>query len=245
MFPSYQETIPPTLAAASDSTPSSMRAFTGNQAAFFDVDKTLVRVNTGSLFVRRRLRNGDGSWLEFLKVTKWIIQYNFGFLDAGILTKKILQSLKGIEESAFRAFCHDLFVQDIRPRITDAARQEVAQRQREGHICAILSATTPYISEPVAKDLGIEHVLCTHLKVVDGRFSGEYEPPLCYGPGKVKAAEQWAKSHNVDLENSSFYSDSVTDLPMLERVGEPRVINPDPRLRFHAKSKGWRTNKWK
>ena len=68
---------------------------------------------------------------------------------------------------------------------------------------------------------------------------------LCYGPHKVRFAERWAEEHGVDLAHSAFYTDSVSDLPMLQRVGEARVINPDPRLRVLARRHGWRVETWR
>ena len=73
----------------------------------------------------------------------------------------------------------------------------------------------------------------------DGRFTGEAVRPVCYGAGKIYWAERFAQRHGIDLERSYFYTDSITDLPVLERVGEPRVVNPDPRLRRAAVRRGW------
>jgi phosphoserine phosphatase len=73
---------------------------------------------------------------------------------------------------------------------------------------------------------------------------GTHIKPACYGNGKVHWAEQFAREHGVNLDQSWFYTDSYTDLPMLERVGVPRVINPDARLRRHARKRGWATESW-
>jgi len=75
--------------------------------------------------------------------------------------------------------------------------------------------------------------------VRDGRFTGEAVRPVCYGAGKIYWAERFATAQGVDLGRSYFYTDSITDLPVLERVGEPRIVNPDPRLRRVAARRGW------
>jgi putative phosphoserine phosphatase/1-acylglycerol-3-phosphate O-acyltransferase len=75
--------------------------------------------------------------------------------------------------------------------------------------------------------------------VRDGRFTGEAERPVCYGAGKIYWAERFAAAEGIDLDRSYFYTDSITDLPVLERVGEPRVVNPDLRLRRVAARRGW------
>jgi putative phosphoserine phosphatase/1-acylglycerol-3-phosphate O-acyltransferase len=103
----------------------------------------------------------------------------------------------------------------------------------------ILTGATRYLAEPVAADLGIEHVLVTQLVVRDGRFTGEVIRPVCYGAGKTYWAERFAAGREIDLGRSYFYTDSITDLPVLERVGEPRIVNPDPRLGRVAARRGW------
>ena len=92
-------------------------------------------------------------------------------------------------------------------------------------------------SSRLAAHLGIEHAICTRLHVADGIFDGTHMRPACYGAGKVHWAEAFAREHGVDLASSFFYTDSYSDLPMLERVGVQRVVNPDTRLRRHAQAR--------
>ncbi len=109
----------------------------------------------------------------------------------------------------------------------------------------ILTSATRFLAGPLARAMDIEHVLCTRLEERDGLFSGAHCPPACYGVGKVSHAERFAEEHGIDLDVSYFYSDSFTDLPMLERVGQPRVVNPDPRLRRRALGLGWESQQWR
>jgi putative phosphoserine phosphatase/1-acylglycerol-3-phosphate O-acyltransferase len=104
---------------------------------------------------------------------------------------------------------------------------------------AILSSTTNYLADPLAADLGIEHLLVSRMVVRDGVLTGEVQRPLCYGAGKIHWARLFAAEHGVDLAESYFYTDSVTDVPMLELVGHPQVVNPDPLLRRLARRRGW------
>lgn len=90
----------------------------------------------------------------------------------------------------------------------------------------------------------VEHVVATELEVTGGQFTGRIKPPMSYGQGKVVLAEKLAQLHGVSLEKATFYSDSVTDLPLLERVGTPVAINPDGRLRRVAERRGWRIETW-
>jgi len=212
-------------------------------AAFFDVDKTLVRVNTGRLNMRHRVATRQAGPREVLRFTRWMTQYQLGVVDVREVTTKALGPMRGVEEARFRAEMNGWYEAYVRRHVSLEGRREVIRRRAAGAIPVILSASTPYAVEPLAADLGIEHVLCTTLEVREGRFTGRPER-LCYGPDKVRLAEEWARTHGVDLRASSFYTDSVSDLPMLERVGEPRVVNPDPRLRVRAASRRWPVEKW-
>jgi HAD superfamily hydrolase (TIGR01490 family) len=219
-------------------------------AALFDVDRTLVTVNTARLYVQWRLaeaRLGQHkvSWLDYARVTKVLVQYALGTLEPEGAARHAFQTVRGYNEAQMRAECLAWYVRVVRPHISDRGRHEVAQKRSEGHVCAILSASTPYLTEPLAEDLGIEHVLCTRLEVDDGVFTGGWEAPLCYGTGKVERAQKWALDHGVDLARSTFYTDSISDLPMLEAVGAPRVVNPDPRLRLLAARRRYPVESWK
>jgi phosphoserine phosphatase len=91
----------------------------------------------------------------------------------------------------------------------------------------------------LGKYLGVPHVLATRLEVNGGLFTGNYVPPLCFRRGKVFWAEKFAKDLGGNLQDSTFYTDSITDLPLLEAVRDPRVVNPDLKLRAVARKRGW------
>ena len=213
-------------------------------AAFFDMDKTLLKVNSATHWVRWQVRNKEAPASDLLRLAGWLLQYKFGVLDVDTLARKSAAPYKGVNEDQLRAkiaaWVHDEIVQTINP----LAVTELNRRRDEGQICVLLTSATVYASEPIAKLVGIDHVLCSRLEVSDGTLTGNFRPPLCYGTGKVVAAKKWALEHNVDLARSSFYTDSVSDRSMLELVGEPRVINPDPPLYLLAKMKNWRVDHW-
>ncbi len=214
------------------------------RAAFFDLDRTLVRVNTGPLYVRWRIRRRQMGVSDLLRVSFWSLQYTLGVIDADAVSRAAAATLAGVDEAAFRRECAAWVEAEVLEHITRAAREELVRRRDEGLVCALLTTTSPYVADPVAAHLGIEHVLCSRMAVRDGVFTGEVEPPLCYGPGKVARAREWAADAGVELGRSVFYTDSVSDLPMLETVGEPRVVNPDPRLFALARQRGWPVTRW-
>ena len=214
------------------------------QAAFFDLDKTLVRVNTGRLYAKWRYSRGESSLREVLRVAKWMAQYTMGVVDAQAITEKAMQSLVGVSEAQFQEEMREWFFACVVSEITDAARQTVLRYQKEEIPTVVLSASSNYACDLLAKELRIPHVVSTQLELVDGCFTGR-AIELCYGPAKLKMASSWAATHDVDLSISSFYTDSISDLPMLLAVGNPQVINPDPRLRRAAKRYGWTVQQWR
>ena len=110
---------------------------------------------------------------------------------------------------------------------------------------AIVTGASSYAARPLARRLAIPHVVSSELEVDPaGVFTGRFVPPLAVGAGKVVRALRFAEAHRFALEEATFYTDSYTDLPLLERVAEPVVVNPDPRLRRIAKKRGWRIERW-
>ncbi len=214
------------------------------RAAFFDMDKTLVRANTGVLYARWRVRQKRMPARELARVLSWSLQYTMGVVDAEAVSRFAARTLTGVDESVFAEECLQWFRDDVLPRVAERARAEVEAKKREGYVLAILSGSSPYAAEPLATELGIPHVLCTRLEVQGGRFTGEVLAPLAFGEGKVTLASAWARTHGVDLRKSVFYTDSISDLPMLEEVGDARIVNPDPRLRWTARRRGWPIERW-
>ncbi|MEM7513592.1 MAG: 1-acylglycerol-3-phosphate O-acyltransferase, partial [Bacteroidota bacterium] len=130
---------------------------------------------------------------------------------------------------------------DERPAIAPLAcgPPSVVHKLAKGHTVAIISAATPYQVNPVARDLNIKHVMCTRMEVEDGKFTGNIVEPACWGEGKAHAALDLTKEYDLDLTKSYFYTDSASDAPLLELVGNPRPINPDTKLSALAFKNNW------
>jgi HAD superfamily hydrolase (TIGR01490 family) len=213
-------------------------------AAFFDMDRTLIRANTGSLYIKWLRARGEISRLRMLQAMAWIAQYKLSVLDMETVTAKVTLTIAGQRESEMIEKCMEFFHRHVEHDVAPKGLEALDAHRRDGHVVAILSSSTPYVTEPLARHLGIEHVLCTRLTIRDGLFDGTHVKPACYGSGKVHWAEAFAREHDVDLSRSFFYTDSYSDLPMLERVGVQRVVNPDTRLARHARKVGWTVEEW-
>jgi len=208
-------------------------------AAFFDIDGTLIARNSASLYMRHLRRTGQARRRDLARTLYYVWRYKLGLLDIERAVAVSLGWIRGRDEAAVRADCEAWYRGMVRRHLRPAMAATVEAHRRAGHLLVILTSATRYLAEPVAADLGIEHLLVTQLLVRDGRFTGEAVRPVCYGAGKIYWAERFATAQGVDLGRSYFYTDSITDLPVLERVGEPRIVNPDPRLRRVAARRGW------
>ena len=215
------------------------------RAALFDMDRTLVRRETASLYVRYQRSIGEATWRDSARVLVWVTQYTLGVIDAPAVAAKAMRQLAGMSETVMAARCDDWFRTWVEPHVADLGRAAVRFHKDRGDVLAIVTGATPYAARPLARRLGIEHVVASELEVdAQGRFTGRVVDPLCYGHGKVERAERLAKTLGFEVAEASFYSDSFTDLPLLERVAEPIVVNPDARLRRVAKRRGWRIEAW-
>jgi HAD superfamily hydrolase (TIGR01490 family) len=214
------------------------------RAALFDLDRTLVRVNTTSQYVRFQREAGLATWRDSLKMTIWLARYTVGLIDAQAIAEKALAQFEGQTEAQMIDDCERCYLKYVREHVSASGRNAVEKHRAAGDFVAIVTGTTPYAAGPVARELGIEHMVCSELEVTAGAFTGKVRKPLAYGPGKVVLTERLAERLGFLLEDATFYTDSITDLPLMERVRQPVAINPDPRLRRIAKSRGWPIEIW-
>ena len=208
-------------------------------AAIFDFDGTIIAGYSATSFIREQVRRGDLTPRQLAEILGAMTSFGLGNLGFSGMMAVNAQFMRGIEENTYKEVGEKLYSKQIARLIYPESRALVEAHLARGHTVAIISSATPYQVEPAAADLGIEHVLCSHLEVADGKFTGSAVKPLCFGQGKVDAAEDLAKRNGCHLEHSFFYSDSADDLLLLERVGYPRVLNPNGKLEKIAAQKGW------
>ena len=209
------------------------------------MDRTLLRVDSARLYTQFRRDRGEASLMDALRVAVWATQYTLGIIDAPKVARQALRSFQGRAETWLQESCVEWFPKYVLPEVQQAGRDAVKKHRDAGDFVAIVTGATRYVAEPVAAELGIEHVICSELELdVEGCFTGRVVEPLCYGSGKIARAAKVAEREGFLLEEASFYSDSITDLPLLEAVKLPIVINPDRRLRKIATQRGWPIEAW-
>ncbi|MFK7907649.1 MAG: HAD-IB family hydrolase, partial [Chitinophagales bacterium] len=207
--------------------------------AFFDLDRTLISGYSATEFFRSRILSRQMSPKEAVAQFLGVLVYAMGNRDFSGLISVSTRGISGMEEQRFIDVGEEVYLKHLAHTIYPESRALVAAHLAKGHTVAIISAATPYQVNPIARDLGVEHVMCTRVEVKNGRFTGKMIEPTCWGDGKAYYAQQLAGEHKLDLNKSYFYTDSIEDLPLLESVGHPRPMNPDAKLAALAFKRGW------
>ncbi len=213
--------------------------------AFFDVDKTLLSVNSASLWVRRELAAGNLSRLQALRAGFWVTLYHLGFARMDDVLNEAVATLKGRVEREVIEHTLAFYRADVKHTIQPAARAAIQRHKERGDLVFLLTSSSNYLSAPLADELQIDGFLANRFVVDGGRFTGLAVQPLCFGAGKVQHAQVVAEKLKIKLKECSFYTDSASDLPMLEAVGVPVAVDPDPRLRRIARRRGWAIEAWR
>lgn len=212
--------------------------------AFFDLDRTILRVNSGSLWVKAELRLGYLTRFQAARAAVWIAGYHLGFSRMEPLLLEAIESLAGSSEEEIVGRTKRFYAEELADQYRPGARTAVAQHRAQGDVLALLTSSSPYLSAPVQAELGIPHTLCNRFAVEGGRFTGKPDGPLCFGPGKLLHARAFAEARGERLEDAAFYTDSASDLAVMEAVGRPVAVHPDPSLRRIARRRGWPIVDW-
>jgi putative phosphoserine phosphatase/1-acylglycerol-3-phosphate O-acyltransferase len=228
------------MALHSDVTQLVSRAPEGPEiGAFFDFDGTLMAGFSATEFLKEQLKRGGVSVADLVETFATVGSFSLGNIGFSGLMTASAKLLKGVTESSYYEFGEEVYEKQIAALIYPEARALVRAHLDKGHTVAIVSSATPYQVEPAARDLDVEHVMCSRLEVKDGEFTGDIVRPLCWGQGKVSAAEGLAEEFGIDLAKSFFYTDSDDDLLLLERVGNPQPLNPNSKLVEISERRGW------
>jgi len=213
-----------------------------NAAAFFDLDRTLISGASAFPFGVEAWRQGLATRSD---IAKWGVAA-LSFLLAGDkgdgasmdIRSEFLARIEGASVSDL-----DLIGQAILPKLVSRVRPEsrklVAMHHEVGRDTWIVSASPHSIVEPLAASLAMTGAIGTEGEIVDGMFTGQLGGPFIYGPGKAQAIEKLAFDRGYDLDLCYAYSDSISDLPMMEIVGHPVAVNPDSELARVARERGW------
>lgn len=229
-------------AAEENAVPGTDVVLARNRAvAFFDLDKTIIATSSAFAYGKEFLNSGLITPVEALQMSMAKATYMFSGhsseqMDA---TKdQLAQMVTGWEVAQVKEIAAQTMAMVVTPTIYAEARDLIKEHQLKGHDVVIISASARELVEPIAKELGIHNVVATELAKEDGKYTGEVTF-YCKGAAKAEAIHNLTERYGYDPKRSYAYSDSATDIPMLEAVANPVVVNPDRALRKIAGERGW------
>lgn len=211
------------------------------QIAFFDVDHTISRHATSLWFILACMKHRLISRLYLFLVPFVYILYRFFKLGIGTMYRRSLPRLAGVHRDVIQRIAKEAFDQYLEDGIYPGAVREIATLKKEG-VRVILATSSPFeVVYPLALylELSASDVVATQFDFQDGRFSGTIVGSPVYSRTKCSIIRDFAERSGSDLQYCAFYSDSIHDLPLLELVGRPVAVHPDPRLRRIARRRGW------
>ncbi|MFZ2487960.1 MAG: HAD family phosphatase [Anaerolineae bacterium] len=210
-------------------------------AAFFDMDKTLLSDSSVVLMARYMRKRGELTLRDVLEAIKKFLSYKLGKLDMMETMRHYVAQMAGHLEADRIEHSRQWFSEQLIDYVTEEGQRLVNEHRSLGHRVALITASPSYTADRLAEHLGIpaEDVMATRLEVQHGRFTGRVVEPMVFGQGKLDAARGYADRYGIDLTQSYFYTDSIDDLPLLEKVGHPVAVNPDRALRKLAERSGW------
>jgi HAD superfamily hydrolase (TIGR01490 family) len=212
-----------------------------SSAAFFDLDRTLISGSSAFVLGVAAWRGKLVPTHQFIKDAMSAVQFLLSGADDGTsigVRDRILGAVKGVRLDDLVALNAEI-VPKLIERVRPESLRLLELHRDAGRATYIVSASPIELVEPLAKALGMTAGLGTRSKVVDGVYTGELAGPFCYGPGKVDVINELVASDGLDLERCWAYSDSASDLPMLEAVGHAVAVNPDATLFRTAEERGW------
>lgn len=209
-------------------------------AAFFDLDRTLLQGGTGPLLSRAMYDLGVVTRkLPGEKLLYGVFDKLGETLPSIFLARQATLVARGREVGTFDEAARHA-AEAIAELIHPFAHTLIEQHKREGRLVVLATTTPRHLIEPLAEMLGFDHVIATRYgESADGRYDGSLRGPFVWSVGKLSAVKHFAKEHDIELKESYAYSDSIFDTPLLNAVGHPAAVNPDPRMTLFAIARRW------
>ena len=211
--------------------------------ALFDLDNTLLAGDSdyewGQFLVDRGILRRE---VYEAQNRAYFEQYAAGTLDIHEYLGFALRPLAEHGRGDLARWHGEFMASRILPMVSAAARALVRRHLDRGDLCAIITATNSFVTAPIAREFGVPHLIATEPECRDGRFTGKVAGTPCFREGKVRRLHEWLSAQArrlADFAESSFYSDSHNDLPLLELVSRPVAVDPDDRLAEEAARRGW------
>lgn len=213
--------------------------------AFFDLDKTLLAENSAKLWLKAQWRMGQIEPLKMLHASYWLAKYHLGFTRMDEALSKGLSMVAGEHIDEVLKKTTDFYLSSIKNIYRPGAIEAIQHHRRCGHKTSLLTSSFDGLAFLVKNELGLDFCLCTKLEVdQQGIYTGKTLGPPCFGKNKILFAQRLCDQLNVALTRCTFYTDSASDIPLLNLVGRAVAVNPDPHLRARAQINRWEVVDW-
>ena len=208
--------------------------------ALFDLDNTLLDGDSDYLWGCFLAEHGIVDAEAYTSENqRFYDQYLEGSLDIHEFLRFQLQPLATHKRAQLEEWREQYLAEKIDPILLPRARALLEKHRAKGDQLLIITATNRFITEPIAKRYGVNQLLATEPEIVDGEYTGGVNGTPCFQNGKVEQLDNWLLNEKQTLDGSWFYSDSHNDLPLLEKVEHPVAVDPDDKLKSHARAMGW------
>ncbi len=213
--------------------------------AFFDLDHTLLDGANGNIYALQMARERMMSPAMLVYVVWYSVLYKLNRLPREAVYDKVLDIMGQYTVLEMIEMMDRGFERYIVPRLYREGVEQVEWHRRKGHITVIATAAGEYIAERVRAQLGADDFIATPTPIKGEHMTSEIKVPTSFMEGKLEMAEEYCRRHGAELSDCYFYSDAASDMPLLEAVGNPVMVNPQLRLRLAAARRGWPVLKFK
>ena len=214
--------------------------------AIFDLDNTLIGGDSDFLWGEFLGEEGVVDANAYRKKNEYFYQqYDLGTLDIYAWLEFCLEPLTRYSMTELQELHHRFMIQKIEPILLDKAQNCINRHKERGDTVLVITASTSFVTAPIVKKYGINHLLATEPEIKAGRYTGGVSGIPCFQSGKVDKLMPWLQKNEETLTGSTFYSDSHNDLPLLELVDNPVAVNADKILTKIAEKKGWEVLNWR
>ncbi len=213
-------------------------------AAFFDLDKTIISVNSARYIALYARKNGLLSKADIISGLYYSLLYKSGALSTENLMLIMTKWLENVDALRLKQVFDDLSRFLVDNAIRAKARQAVSFHREQSARTAILSASVKDVCEPLRRRLKMDDIICTEMRMDNGVYSGEVSGKYCYGTEKLQRVKSFCRRHRFSLEDAWYYADSIADLSVLRAVGHPVCVTPDRKLKKEARKRGWLIEIW-
>ena len=215
-----------------------------NYFAFFDVDHTILKINSAGALLRGAYKKGILSKRRLISACLLGLLYKLKIIDSERIIKKFASWLANYPVNEMESLCSEIVEKDLIPVIRPQIRNEIKKHQAQGAHLAILSSAIAPICIPLAKHLEIPSVLCTELETDNHHYTGFPKGQFCYRKEKCNRMLRFLETNQIPPEHCYYYGDSMDDLSVLQSVGNPVCVNPGKNLAKLARKHNWKIYIW-